>query len=107
MLEYACHSLQQFMHVCMHAICVCVGDWGYCFTCFRNVNNCDKCVMSMQAGPGVVTRAIEYTDDVIDRAEGMVSTFIDSATGQATSAMQSVGEGMYKSMPKSLPPLFK
>lgn len=58
----------------------------------------------MQAGPDVVTRALEYTDDVIDRAEGMVSNFIDNATGQATTAMQSVGEGVYNSMPKSLPP---
>lgn len=58
----------------------------------------------LQAGPGVLARALEYTDDVVDRAEGIVGNLIDSATGQATSMMQNVGEGVYNSMPKSLPP---
>lgn len=57
-----------------------------------------------QAGPGVISRAIDYTDDMMDRAEGMVGSLIDSATGQASSMMQSVGEGVANSVPKSLPP---
>lgn len=59
---------------------------------------------AVQVGPGPVTRAIEYTDAMMDRAEGAVGSFIDSAAGQATNLMQNVGEGVYNTMPKSLPP---
>eukprot|EP00892_Ulva_mutabilis_P010963 jgi/Ulvmu1/8239/UM041_0049.1 len=58
----------------------------------------------MQAGPGPVARALEYTDSMMDRAEDVVGSFIDNATGQATNLMQNMGEGVYNTMPKSLPP---
>ena len=58
----------------------------------------------MQSGPGPLARAMEYTDTMIDRAEDAVNNFIDSATDQAASMMQNVGDGMYNNMPKSLPP---
>lgn len=41
---------------------------------------------------------------MMDRAEGMVGNFIDNATGQASTMIQSVGEGVANSMPRSLPP---